>query len=171
MNLAVGYSEDLSVRAFMVISTPVEGISAGMNTFLYLIPLMLIFSMVLFSSAWFIEDVSIIYTNSERINMGGIIEVKSVSGYFMNILKGYTGITTIIVLGQLLIEFTIYSISSGYYGHLMLILTYPFLPLIFSFIISPIFKLLEATKEKRKEFLLKRAKKLGISETINVKIE
>ena len=170
MNLAVGYSEDLSVRAFMVITTPIEGISAGMNTFLYLIPLMLIFSMVLFSSVWFLEDVGIVYTNSERINMG-TIEVKSVSGYFINILKGYTGITTIIVLGQLLIEFTIYSISSGYYGHLMLILTYPLLPLSFSIIISPIFKLLEATKVKRKEFLLKRAKKLGISETINVKIE
>lgn len=171
MNLAVGFSENLNVRAFMVISTPVEGISAGMNTFLYLIPLMLFLSMILFSSAWFLDDVSIIYTNSEIINMGGTIEVKSVSGYFMNILKGYTGITTIIVLGQLLIEFTIYSISKNFYGHLMLILTYPLIPFGVSFIISPIFKLLEATRNKRKNYLLKRSKKLGIIETISVKIE
>lgn len=172
MNLAVGYSENLSVRAFMVISTPVEGISAAMNTFLALIPLMLFLSLVLFSSAWFLDDVSIIYTNSENImNDGGTIEVKSVSGWYMNLLKGYTGITTIIVLGQLLIEFTLYSISSGYYGHLFMIFMYPLIPFAFSFIISPIFKLLEATREKRKNYLLKRAKKLGIIETISVKIE
>ena len=172
MNLAVGYSENLDVRAFMVNTTPVEGISAGFNTLMALIPLMLFLSLALFSSAWFLDDVSVIYTNSEKIvNDGGTIEVKSVSGWYVNILKGYTGVTTIIVIGQILVEFAIYSISSGYYGQLFAVFMYPFIPIGLSFVISPLFKLMEATREKRKNRLLNRSNKLGIIETMSVKIE
>ncbi len=171
MNLSVSISENLDIRSIMVVTTPVEGVSAGINTFLYFIPLILILSVAIFTAVWFLDETKIIYTNLNPEGMDGRIEVKSVSGYFGSILKGYTGLTTIIVLGRLIIEFAIYSYTTGHYGNFFFIVMYPILPFAFCFLISPIFVLLDKYRNKRTKYLLKRANKLGITKQLNVKIE
>ncbi|MBY9005856.1 MAG: hypothetical protein KGD63_03775 [Candidatus Lokiarchaeota archaeon] len=170
-NLAIKVSENLDVRAFITNLTPIEDLNTQMITFIFLLPLMLILCIPLFTSVWFLDNSRIIFTNSETITPGDLIKIDSSSNYYMNLLKGFTGISTIIVFGQLLLEILFAAISSQDYGLLINPPTWALFPLGLSLLISPLFVLLNKTKEVRKKYLIKIANKLGIKEVINVSIE
>ena len=125
--------------------------------------------MALFSPAWFLQDSGIVYTNKEKVrNTTKPIELKSVGGWYIGFLKGYTGISVIITFYSFVIE--LLSQLTGDQFHFSIPLFLLLLPILLCLWAMPAILLFELTREKRRKFVLKWANKLDITEDLNMEI-
>jgi len=126
-------------------------------------------AMALFSPAWFLQDSGIVYTNKEKVrNTTNPIEMKSVGGWYIGFLKGYTGISVIITFYSFVIELLSQLTADQFHFSIPLFLL--LLPILLSFWAIPAVLLFELTREKRRKFVLKWANKLDISKETNLEI-
>ena len=139
---------------------------SAMVTLLALLALMTGVSMGIFSSAWFLLDAGIVYTNKEKVkDTAHPTEVRSVGGWYNYLLKGYAGISVILSFYSFFwYMFEVMEIAKGIEGMtIMFIVFYPTLPLVISILCFPALILLDLTHNHRKKYILKIAEKLKIS--------
>ncbi len=126
-------------------------------------------AMALFSPAWFLQDAGIVYTNKEKVRYTtNPIEMKSVGGWYIGFLKGYTGISVIITFYSFVIELLNQITADQFHFSIPLFLL--LLPILLSFWAMPAVLLFELTREKRRKFVLKWATKLDITKDLNLEI-
>ena len=150
-----------------IILSPTYVVDAGdlvkipLVTLVTLLPLMFGISMGLFSPIWFLLDGGIVFTNKEKVN--GIrdpIEVRSVGGWYNYILKGYAGISIVSVYAIFTINLlAVVDFNPG-------VFLIPFLPFLLIVMAVPAFVILDITAKHRKKYMLKIAKKFGITEPL-----
>lgn len=127
-------------------------------------------AMGLFSSVWFLFDSGIVYSNIEKVKLSTKpIEVRSVGGLFQNFLKGYTGISVILTFYTFMI-WEVFSVEMESFQKILTPILILFIPIIFSILALPAIVILDKTLDKRKNYMLKFAKKLGIVETMDLTI-
>ncbi len=130
-----------------------------------LMPLLGGISMGLFSPVWFLEDGGIVYSNKEKVKNSPVpTEVKSLGGWYMNLLKGYAGISVIINFYSFLSE--IIGVVEFEITHFLFFIIWPLLPLFIAFLLIPGIIALDITFEKRRAFILKKAGKYGIVDKV-----
>jgi len=122
----------------------------------------------LFSGAWFLIDAGLVYTNREQVrNKNEPIEIKSVGGWYMNILKGYSGIGIIFAFYSFIM--TMFNLYGGEL-HISLYLFFVPLPILVAIWSLPAILIMDKTWKQRKKYILKFAKKLDIIEIIDIEI-
>jgi hypothetical protein len=134
-------------------------------TLVFLFPIASGIGIVVFSATYFLIDSGIEYTNKKRkkVLRGSFpTEVRSVGGYYLSFLKGYTGISVVISLIAL-----IYSYFSAIGGlsptiYIINLITWPFIPFVIALFMVPVSMLQDLTYNRRKKYTLKWAEKLGI---------
>lgn len=129
--------------------------------FVGLLPLMVGISFALFSPIWFLLDAGIVYTNKEKVkNKRHPIEIRSVGGWYMYLLKGYAGISVFVSYYIFIITvFEAYG-SNLHISTPLYLIPFPFL---LSLMLLITILALELTVDQRKRFILKFAAKLGIN--------
>ena len=140
-----------------------EGVMNQLICFASLLPWLVGIGMGAFSPVWFLLDSGIVYTNKKKVkNTGYPTEVRSVGSWYMYLMKGYAGITVILTYYTFLS--LIFEASSGdVLGLTLIMLLWPFLPLLMCFMALPGVILLDITYEHRKKYIRKFANKLGIN--------
>lgn len=128
--------------------------------------------MALFVPVWFLLDGGLVYSNKEKVNKGKgeVVEGRSIGGWFLNLLKGYAGIGGIIAFYQLILLFLtemVYSPSVLITSSLLIL---P-LPIFITILIIPALLILEITKKFRIKYIRGIAKKLGITEYVEITFE
>jgi len=105
-----------------------------------------------------------VYTNREKVkDRSDPIEMRSVGGWYMYLLKGYVGITVILNYYTFLINLFIgQDASTG----ILLYLLWPIMPFLIVILAIPCIIALDITFEKRRKFIQKWARKFGITSTL-----
>ncbi len=166
LNLAILISTEESI----MISLLNDGIDALPGTYmrliLFLISFTTIFGMGLFSPAWMLEESGLVCSNNEKLKKKrGLIEVKSVGGWFNYFLKGYAGISVMISFYKILGDYIIEGIQLT--GFVLI----GILPIIIMMVMWPAAVVLDITSDHRRKYLLKYATKFGIVDQLTVSIE
>ncbi len=141
-------------------STPsaVEGI-IPLLVFAVIVPLMMGIAMGAFSPVWLLLDSGIVYTNKNKVkDKRNPVEVRSVGGFYMYLLKGYAGIGVILSYYQFGVEMTS-RFSAENYSFILIFL----MPVVLTLMAIPAAILLDMTAKKRRAYILKFAKKFGIT--------
>ena len=127
-----------------------------------------------FSPTWFLSDAGIVYSNKKKVEgTDQPVEVRTVGGRFTDFLRGYAGIGIVFSYIQfLIIYFSETGISvlntTELFGTLVFFFGFP----AFIFIaILPSLIILDLAKEHRIRFVRKVAKKMAITEFLEVSIE
>ncbi len=160
---------------YQAIIDPIYWGAPGENIFAALLTLLMVFlgmSAFIFSPIWFLLDGGIIYTNKEKVEYKDKpIEVKSVGGWYLFIMKGYAGISVIIeyiiffgIFLQQMFTLMLHDVV------ITLIVLIPF-PITLTFVFIPTVIILDIFKENRKKYIRKCAKKFGITDFLEVTIE
>jgi len=97
-----------------------------------------------------------------------LIEVRSVGGWFQNFLKGYAGISVIFALYISL--FQGFSQPVPLFGKVLVAIGLLFEPIFFTLLGLPAIIIFDKTLDRRKNYMLKFAKKLRIIETMDLTI-
>ena len=122
----------------------------------------------LFAGIWFLDDAGIGYTNKLKAkDTDDFIEFRSIGSYFMPLLKGYAGISVILEIFQL---FSLFTTVKGNAGIVVIILIF-FIPVFLPLATIPTILLFDKIREKRNEFVLKQARKWGITEPLDYKLD
>lgn len=128
-----------------------------------LFPLMGAIGMGLFSPVWFLQDAGIVYSNKEKVKVtSDPIEVRSVGGWYLYIMKGYAGIAVIVSFYMFLSAI----IESGETDNVLFLIIWPIMPFMLAFLYMPGIIALDMTYEKRKQFVIKTAEKFGITQKV-----
>jgi hypothetical protein len=128
-----------------------------------LIPLASAIGMGLFSPVWFLQDGGIIYSNKNKVkNLSDPLEIRSVGGWYLYLLKGYAGISVIVNYYGFLSGLFTTSVTSS----VLFVIIWPIMPFLFTFLMIPGIIVLDITFDKRKKFVLKNAEKLRITEKV-----
>lgn len=129
-----------------------------------LLPFMAGLSAGIFSPVWFLLDGGIVYTNKEKVkDRSDPIEMRSVGGWYMYLLKGYAGITVILNYYTFLTNlFTGQDAPTG----ILLYLLWPIMPFLIVLFTIPCIIALDITFEKRRKFIQKWAGKIGITSSL-----
>lgn len=147
--------------------------------FLVLLSITVPVAMTLFSPVWFLLDAGIVYSNQENVKKNNLeqpIVGRSVGGWYINLLKGYAGISVIFsyfvfiitILGGIPTE------EGGALAIFILILNMALLiPMMFFIAIAtlPAIIILDIIKENRINYIRKWAKKFGIREEVKITFE
>ena len=121
-----------------------------------------------FAGIWFLDDAGIGYTNKLNVkDSDDFIEFRSIGSYFMPLIKGYAGISVILEIIQL---FSLFTTVKGEAGIAIIILIF-FIPVFLPLATIPTILLFDRVREKRNEFVLKQARKRGISEPLNYTLD
>ncbi|MFW9818201.1 MAG: hypothetical protein ACFFE5_01230 [Candidatus Thorarchaeota archaeon] len=140
-------------------------------TFVVLLIFAFIFTLFLFSPTWFLMDSGILYSN--KLNLSDTnkpLEIRSIGRWYEQFLKGYTGVSVLLSY----IEFiTIFFPTTGSNLPLFITLLIIFIPFPFLMIIPsiPALIILDKIKDKRTNFVLKKARNIGITNTMGVSID
>lgn len=125
-------------------------------------------AMALFSPVWFLIDAGIVYTNKEKVkDKSDPVELHSVGRWYMGFLKGYAGISVIISFYTFIVDLITEIGEDLHWSGPVLFPMMPFFVLVLSL---PAIVILDMTKKRRKKFILNFARKLGISEEIDIEI-
>ena len=125
-------------------------------------------SLGVFAGIWFLDDAGIGYTNKRHAkDTDDFIEFRSIGSYFMPLLKGYAGISVILEIFQL---FSLFTTVKGNAGIVVIILIF-FIPVFLPLATIPTILLFDKIREKRNEFVLKQARKWGITEPLDYKLD
>ncbi|MFX0006190.1 MAG: hypothetical protein ACFFA7_12840 [Promethearchaeota archaeon] len=160
---------------YQSIISPIYWGAPGENTFAALLTLLMAFlgiSAFIFSPIWFLLDGGIIYTNKEKVkDKDKPFEVKSVGGWYLFIMKGYAGISVIIQYSLFFGIFLQQMFTLMFHDVVIsLIVLIPF-PITLTFVFIPTIIILDIFKENRKNYIRKCAKKVGITDILEVTIE
>jgi hypothetical protein len=123
-----------------------------------------------FSSIWFIMDSGIVYVKKKKKRSNNPIEIRSVGGWYLTLLKGYASISTIFTLYTFVFQQVLAFTPTEWLFEWFIILLFViliFLPVIFSLFALPSIIILDKLYEKRENYMRKFAKKLGIEEKID----
>lgn len=120
---------------------------------------------VLFTGVWFLNDTGLSYSNQAKVlESGGLIEIRSVGGWFEQLLRGYASIS--VIFSYLIIITGFWTSIQGVSDPLTLILlatiVFP-IPIYMVLAVLPTLVILDLIKDHRTAFMLKVAKKLGIT--------
>lgn len=133
-------------------------------TFTGLMPLMAGISMGIFSPVWFLFDGGIVFTNRNKVkDISDPIEIRSVGGWYMYLLKGYAGIT--VFFNYYMFLSNMFTSQSGP-GSLLVYLFWPIMPFIIAALSIPCVIALDITFEKRREYIRKWARKFNITDPL-----
>lgn len=123
---------------------------------------------VLFAGVWFLDDAGIVYSNQAKVkNTGGILEIRSVGGWYRQFLKGYAGIG--VLFTYLIIISNFWSSMQGVTDPLSAIFFLSIIapiPLYAAMAVLPTILVFEVTRTHRTTYILNMTKKLGIIEEI-----
>jgi len=125
-------------------------------------------SFALFSSVWTLMEAGIVYNNKDKVKDSGYpVEVRAVGGWYSYLLKGYAGISVILALYQLSSELILEATAVG---NITLILTLVFFPILISILVLPAMILFDMFKKNRKNYIRKFARKIKITNFIELDI-
>nr|MDO8111104.1 hypothetical protein [Candidatus Sigynarchaeota archaeon] len=133
-------------------------------TLTVLLPVVSTISLFLFAGPFFILDAGIVYTNKEQENVkNGMYptEIQSVGGWYLNILKGFTGISILFDFTSVIIPYMLQVFSLPP----LIILTnlsWPLMPFIIAFFMITAIIMQDKTVLARKKYVYKIAEKMGI---------
>ncbi len=166
INLSLIFSSDPGLISVIVTPRPFPEITA----FIIIIMGTLMISLALFSAVWILFDAGIVNTNRrEKKDLNEPLEIKAVGGFYLHLLKGYSGIGAIFAFYTFFITAFQEAAELGT-ALSMLLLLLPF-PILISIACIPAMVLMDATLKHRKEYTLKLAKKMGIVDFLDIKIE
>lgn len=165
LNFSLMLSDNVALQGLLIQAEAV-GTGGSMISIMLisaLFPLMGAIGMGVFSPVWFLQDAGIVYSNKEKVKgTSEPIEIRSVGGWYLYILKGYAGIAVIVSFYTFLSEI----INSGATDSVMFLIIWPFMPFMLAFLYMPGVIALDMTYEKRKQFTIKVAEKLGITQKV-----
>jgi hypothetical protein len=166
LNFSLIMSDNVTLQGLLVQAEMLGPSSSSMVPIILisaLFPLMGAIGMGLFSPVWFLQDAGIVYSNKEKVKgTSEPLEIRSVGGWYLYILKGYAGIAVIWSFYTFLSEI----INSGASDSVMFLIMWPIMPFMLAFLYMPGIIALDMTYEKRKQFTIKIAGKLGITQKV-----
>ena len=110
-------------------------------------------AIAVFSPVWFLQDSGIVYSNQRKVKSRRIaLEVRSVGGWYLYILKGYAGLSVIFSFYTIISDFIIAGTEFGSFIVQLL------LPVLISLFIIPTLIILDITWEQRRKYVLKWAR-------------
>jgi hypothetical protein len=122
----------------------------------------------LFSPVWMLLDSGIVYSNENQLKKKQIpMEARSVGGWFLYLMKGYAGVSVILTFYELISEL----IGAGQVNDIAGLIFFPLIPLIIVLLMLPAMIVLDATQEHRTKFILKYAKKFGITHQVVISFQ
>jgi len=171
MNIAIMFAFSIPLRDVLV--SPAWLASQGelwpSITFLMILMVTIGIAIALFSAVWYLDDAGIVFSNEEKVKArSDPIEVRSVGGWYIYLLKGYAGIGAIFAF----IDFWTGLIAVAGPNTLAAIVgilgAMPFIIALYSL---PALIILELIKSKRVSFIQNFAKKIGITDELEVEIK
>lgn len=166
VNLTLMISSSPAVQALSISSIGSEILINQMLTISALLPLLSGIALGIFSPIWFLEDAGIVYTNKEKVkDKSTPTELRSVGGWYMYLIKGYAGISVFINFYLFFVDLAAI-MGEGGPMMFMFFIFWPIMPLLIALMMGIGIVALDITFEKRREFMRKVAKKMGISEPL-----
>ena len=138
-------------------------------TILFLLPFVSALGIGIFSATYFLIDSGIMYTNKnlKKVQRGAFpTEVRSLGGYYLYFLKGYAGISVIISIVQLLINYFMSIQDLDAIIYLVNLILWPFMPFLIALFMVPSAIIQDYSYESRNNFVKKWAKKFGITDDL-----
>ncbi len=169
VNLCLVFSANSTIQE-ITLREP-ETSMAQMLAFSVILPLITGVSMAIFSPTWFLLDAGIVYTNKKKVrDRSDPIEIRSVGGWYIYLMKGYAGVAVIISF------YTFYTHllsieSDGGAANLLIYIIWPFMPIFIAFMMVLGIIALDMTFNKRRKFIQNWAKRFGISEALNGELD
>lgn len=129
------------------------------------------FTNLLFSPTWFLMDSGILYSNKMKLNeTNKPLEIRSIGRWYEQFLRGYAGVSVLLSYVEFITIFFIAADNNLPLFIIELIMFIPF-PLILIIPTIPALIILNIIKEKRSNYILRKARKLGIIDTMEVSID
>ncbi len=168
------------------IPLPLPGVSEDwlelMNfliTFLVMLSISVGASFAIFSPVWFVLDGGLVYSNQKKVmekQLEQPIMGRAVGDWYMDLLKGYAGISVIISYLLIFFPFLIALISnlSGAFNTIVAIINILILiPLVFLIALAsiPMLIILDLIKESRIKYIRKWANRFGIKDHVKISFE
>ena len=124
----------------------------------------------IFSPAWFLLDAGIVYSNKETENKKGRPgEVRTVGGWYLNLLRGYAGISAL--LSYILLFMLFLTIGAGAISIIIVLIYYSLLPIFFVALSVIALIILDILRERRIKYVRKWAEKIGITDKVKIVFE
>ncbi|UCD01485.1 MAG: hypothetical protein JSV23_00200 [Promethearchaeota archaeon] len=126
---------------------------------------------LLFSPTWFLMDSGITYSNKKNLEeTNKPLEIRSIGRWYEQFLKGYAGVSVLISYVEFI---TIFFIEIGGELALLIVTLIMFIPFPIIMIVPniPALIILDRIKEKRNKYILNKARKRGITDTMEVLID
>ncbi|MBY9005935.1 MAG: hypothetical protein KGD63_04175 [Candidatus Lokiarchaeota archaeon] len=166
VHLCIIFSSNLNIQELILDNPSSSTIMNQMLTFSTLLPLFSGIGIAIFSPTWFLLDGGIVYSNKKKVEkISDPIEIRSVGGWYIYLMKGYAGISVFITyydfFSRLLQEMDMSDPS-----FIMMIVTWPIMPLFIAFIMILALISLDMTFDKRRKFVRNVGNNLGISKPL-----
>ena len=163
LNFSLMVSDNVVLQELLIEPGSVGSTMASIMLISALFPLMGAIGMGIFSPVWFLQDAGIVYSNKEKVKgTSDPIEIRSVGGWYLYILKGYAGIAVIVSFYTFLSEI----IDAGETDNVLFLIMWPIMPFMLAFLYIPGIIAVDMTYEKRKQFVIKTAEKFGITQKV-----
>lgn len=129
--------------------------------------LTIIIAVAMFAPAYLLQDAGIVYSNKEKIrDTNETIEIRGVGSWYLNFLKGYSGIGTVFSLYLLIVE-SFATLTGTETVNIVGYTVWLFQPFLVSFLLIPILFILNKTSRRQLQNIDKTLKKLGITTPIS----
>ncbi|HEY0089606.1 MAG TPA: hypothetical protein VGB37_12230 [Candidatus Lokiarchaeia archaeon] len=128
----------------------------------------------IFAGSWFLNDAGIGYSNMKKVkDTDDFIEIRSVGGWYLYFLKGFAGIGVIFSFYLLITNFlsdigALGKSSSDYWLEIFMVIP---IPIYGTLAILPTIVILDLISNQRKKFILRIAKKMGINNPLEYKVD
>ena len=147
--------------------------SMVLPAFVIMLAFTICIALALFSPAWFLRDSGIVYSNKEKDkDTDKPIEIRSVGGWYIQLLKGYAGISVILTYYDFFMNYLpILMEGSSLFSYILIFILFIPMPIIVALSTIPAIILLDLTRESRKKYVKKIAMKYGVSDLVEVTFE
>ena len=174
LNTGLILSEIPVVRQIFLSSNQFEN-GSFITNILVLLPVISITSIIaniLFISIYFLIDSAIISTNKhfEESNSKNT-DVHSVGEWFHGYLKGYTGISATITFFIFVANLISNKVTEDVISNIGFFVFWPLMPLMLAQIFLPLNILLINNSDKTNNYILKKARKLGITDSVEINVK
>lgn len=143
---------------------------AVLLSFIILLPLTSLVSLIIFTPVWTLLESGIVYSNRNKVrNKMRPEEIDGVGSWYYKTIKGYVGIGAVVSYFRFIVySFHAYDLDQGILesGALGALIFLPLLPLILMIFFIPAMIIFNSTSEKRRQNLLELAKKLRINQDL-----
>lgn len=146
-----------------------------LTNILVILPVMSLTSIIaniLFTSIYFLIDSAIISTNKyvEEDEFKNT-NVHSVGEWFHGYLKGYSGISAVITFIIFIVNLISNNISTDVISMIGILVFWPLMPILLALMFAPLKILLINNFSKTNNFILKKARKLGITDSVEIHVK